>query len=84
MYPAFDVVARLQEEKGAVRSIHFALEAEKIHEAMYTEAKGSIAAGKDIKSAAVYVCPVCGHTVIGEAPDKCPICGVPKDKYREF
>jgi len=84
MYPAFDAVARLQEEKGAVRSIHFALEAEKIHEAMYTEAKGSIAAGKDIKSAAVYVCPVCGHTVNGEAPDKCPICGVPRDKYREF
>ncbi len=84
MYPAFDAVARLQEEKGAVRSIHFALEAEKIHEAMYTEAKGSVATGQDIKAAAVYVCPVCGHTVIGEAPDKCPICGVPKDKYREF
>ena len=84
MYPAFDAVARLQEEKGAVRSIHFALEAEKIHEAMYTEAKGSVATGQDIKAAAVYVCPVCGHTVIGEAPDKCPICGVPRDKYREF
>jgi len=84
MYPAFDAVARLQEEKGAVRSIHFALEAEKIHEAMYTGAGVSIAAGKDIESAAVYVCPVCGHTVIGEAPDKCPICGVPRDKYREF
>jgi rubrerythrin len=84
MYPAFDAVARLQEEKGAVRSIHFALEAEKIHEAMYTEAKELVAAGKDINSAPVFICPVCGHTVIGEAPDKCPICGVPKDKYREF
>ena len=84
MYPAFDAVARLQEEKGAVRSIHYAIEAEKIHEAMYTVARESVEAGKDIKSAPVYVCPVCGHTVIGEAPAKCPICGVPKDKYREF
>ncbi len=84
MYPAFDAVARLQEEKGAIRSIHYALEAEKIHEAMYTGARESVVAGKDIKSAPVFVCPVCGHTVIGEAPDKCPICGVPKDKYREF
>ncbi|UCH64154.1 MAG: rubrerythrin family protein [Fidelibacterota bacterium] len=84
MYPAFDAVAHLQVEKGAVRSIHYALEAEKIHEAMYTEAGESIAAGKDIRSAAVYICPVCGHTVIGEAPDKCPICSLPKDKYREF
>lgn len=84
MYPAFDAVARLQEEKGAIRSIHYALEAEKIHEAMYTGARESVVAGEDIKSAPVFVCPVCGHTVIGEAPDKCPICGVPKDKYREF
>lgn len=84
MYPAFDAVARLQEEKGAIRSIHYALEAEKIHETMYTEARESVVAGKDIKSAPVFVCPVCGHTVIGEAPDKCPICGVAKDKYREF
>ena len=84
MYPAFDAVARLQEEKGAIRSLHYALEAEKIHEAMYTEARGSVATGKDIKSAPVFVCPVCGHTVIGEAPDKCPICGLPRDKYRDF
>ncbi len=84
MYPAFDAVARLQEEKGAIRSIHYALEAEKIHEAMYTGARESVGAGEDIKSAPVFVCPVCGHTVIGEAPEKCPICGVPKDKYREF
>ena len=84
MYPAFDAVARLQEEKGAIRSIHFAVEAEKIHEAMYTDTRKSVEAGKDIKAAPVFVCPVCGHTVIGEAPDKCPICGVPKDRYREF
>ncbi len=84
MYPAFDAVAKLQGEKGAVRSIHYALEAEKIHEVMYGEAKESVAAGKDIESAPVYVCPVCGHTVIGQAPDKCPVCGLPKKKYHEF
>lgn len=84
MYPAFAAVAKLQQEKGAIRSIHHALEAEKIHEAMYREAKESVVAGKDIASAPVFVCPVCGHTAIGEAPDKCPICGTPKNKYREF
>lgn len=84
MYPAFDAVARLQEEKGASRSIHYALEAEKIHEAMYGEARESVAAGKDIQIEEVHICPVCGHTVIGEAPEKCPVCGLPKDKYRKF
>ncbi len=84
MYPAFDAVARLQGEKGATRSIHYALEAEKIHEAMYGEAKAQVAAGQDIPAARVYVCPVCGHTVIGEPPDKCPVCGLAKEKYVEF
>jgi rubrerythrin len=84
MYPAFDAVAKLQQEKGAIRSIHYALEAEKIHELMYGEAKTSVEATNDIPSAPVFVCPVCGHTVIGEAPDKCPVCGLPHDRYREF
>ena len=84
MYPAFNAVARLQDEKGAMRSIHYALEAEKIHEAMYGEAKNMVASGSDIQAAPVFVCPVCGHTVIGEAPDKCPVCGTSKDKYHKF
>ncbi len=24
------------------------------------------------------VCPVCGHTVIGDVPDKCPVCAAPE------
>ncbi|MBU0511185.1 MAG: rubrerythrin family protein [Chloroflexi bacterium] len=84
MYPAFDAVAKLQEEKKAIRSFHYAKEAEIIHEEMYSDAKAKVEAGEDIESAPVYVCPVCGHTAIGEAPDKCPICGLPKEKYKEF
>lgn len=84
MYPAFDAVARLQNEKAAIKSIHFAIEAEKIHEVMYATAKKSVSKGKDIKPVKVYVCPVCGHTVFDEAPDTCPICKVAKDAYIEF
>jgi rubrerythrin len=84
MYPAFDAVARLQKEKAAIKSIHFAIEAEKIHEVMYKNAKSSVDKGKDINSVSVYVCSVCGHTVFGEAPDTCPICSVKKEKYLKF
>ncbi|MCD4739471.1 MAG: rubrerythrin family protein [Anaerolineae bacterium] len=84
MYPAFEAVAKLQAEKGALRSIHFALEAEKIHEKMYAEAGESVKTGSDIGANSVHVCPVCGHTVIGEAPEKCPVCGAPQEKYVEF
>jgi rubrerythrin len=84
MYPAFRAVAQLEEEKGALRSIHFALEAEKIHEAIYNEAKLLAATGNDVESAPVFICPVCGHTALKEAPDRCPVCGLPKAKYRQF
>jgi rubrerythrin len=84
MYPAFDSVARLQGEKGAMLSIHYALEAEKIHEAMYAEAKHLVEAGKDRPAAAVYICPTCGFTVIGEPPEKCPVSKTPSEKFLKF
>jgi rubrerythrin len=84
MYPAYDAVAKLQDEKGAHISIHYALEAEKIHEAMYEEAKKLVKSGQDIAGNAVYICPVCGFTVIGEPPDKCPVSGTPKEKFKKF
>ncbi len=84
MYPAYDSVAKLQSEKEAIRSIHFAVEAEKIHAAMYTEAKQAVKEGRDVNMDHIYICPVCGYTVEGDAPDTCPVCGVAKEKFIEF
>lgn len=84
MYPAYDAVAQLQEEKGAIRSIHFALEAEKGHEELYGAALKAVKGGSDIEATSVYVCPVCGHTHIGEPAERCPICNVPPEKYVAF
>ena len=84
MYPAYDAVAKLQGESGATRSIHYAIEAEKIHADMYKSAKAETDAGKDAEIGNVYICPVCGYTAEGEAPDKCPVCGAPREKFVEF
>lgn len=84
MYPAYDAVAKLQEEKGAVRSVHYAIEAEKIHSAMYTQARQTVKAGKDIDIGELYICPVCGYTHEDEPPDACPVCGVSRDKFLKF
>ncbi|HAI52947.1 MAG: rubrerythrin family protein [Limnochordia bacterium] len=85
MYPAFKVVAELQQEKGAVRSTHYALEAEKIHADMYGQAKKTVQEKKiDIELGTVYVCDVCGWTHEGDAPEKCPICQAPKSQIRAF
>lgn len=85
MYPVFNAVAKFQSEKEAERSTHYALEAEKIHREIYKKAKELDASGNDFNGDTVYICPVCGHTHAGpEAPDKCPVCGCPKDKYIKF
>jgi len=84
MYPAYKAVAELQKEKKAIQSMHYALEAEKIHASMYTDAKKKVKAGKDLSIGDVNICPVCGHTVIDDAPDKCPVCGVSGKKFRRF
>ena len=84
MYPAFQAVAQLQNEKGAQRSIRYALEAEKIHASMYQIAKQAAEEGKDAKLGAVHICEVCGYTVEGDAPEACPICGTPRERFRKF
>lgn len=84
MYPAFISVAELQKEEGAKRAFHFAIEAEKIHAQLYRQAKEAAEKGEDVKLDKIYICPVCGHTVVGTPPERCPICGAPREKYREF
>ena len=85
MYPAYDAIAELQGEEGAKRSIHFALEAEKIHYHLYSSAKEEVEKGKDMDISDIYICPVCGYTYVGDnPPEKCPVCGLPKDKFAKF
>lgn len=84
MYPVYLNAAEFQNEKGAQRSFHYALEAEKIHVDLFTQAQNAAKEGKDIGLTSVYICPVCGHTVLDEAPDKCPVCGAKKEMYKKF
>ncbi|MFQ5886746.1 MAG: rubredoxin-like domain-containing protein [Anaerolineae bacterium] len=51
---------------------------------MYTKAKEAAEAGKDIEIGAVYICSVCGHTVEGEPPERCPVCNARREKYVKF
>jgi rubrerythrin len=84
MYPAYQAVADLQGEKGALRSTTWAWEAEKIHAALYGNAKAVTEKGKDLDIGDIYICQTCGHTVVGEPPEKCPICGAKRENYRNF
>lgn len=84
MYPVYLSAAQFQCEKGAERSFHYALEAEKIHARLFKQAQDAAKENKDIELKAVYICPVCGHTVLNEAPERCPVCGAKKELYKKF
>jgi rubrerythrin len=84
MYPDFLKEAEAEGNKKAARSFKYALEVEKVHFGLFSEALEKLQAGGDLAGAAVWICPVCGNTVIGSVPDKCEVCGVPGDKFVEI
>jgi rubrerythrin len=83
MYPKFLVEAKAEGNNAAVKSFEFAMAAEKVHFGLYQQALDMVKAGKDLSDATIYLCPICGNVEIGVAPDKCPICGAPKDKFSQ-
>ena len=83
MYPNFVAEAEKEGNKAALVSFKYAMAVEQIHHGLYTEALKTFKTGRDLNTAPIYICPVCGNTVIGSIPDKCEICGVPKDKFVE-
>jgi len=84
MYAAYLAVADEQGEKGARRSMTYAMEAEKIHADMYGDAVQAARAGRDIDIGTVYICPTCGFTHIGPPPERCPVCNMKSERFRAF
>jgi rubrerythrin len=84
MYPTFISMAQEEQEKGAETMTKWALEAEKVHAGLYKKAKEAVDNGEDMEFQPIHVCQVCGFTVEGEAPDMCPLCGSPKEKFSRF
>lgn len=83
MYPPMIATAKEEGAADAVRSFSWANEAEKEHAALYSVALEQLeAGGKFNLPAEYYICPLCGDTFAAEkAPEKCPLCNVPKSKY---
>jgi rubrerythrin len=84
MYPAYITVAEAQGEERAVRTMHRAMEAEKVHNALFVRAKADVEAGGDARIGVIHVCDNCGWTLEGDAPDTCPICGAAKEMFIAF
>ncbi len=78
MYPEMIAKAREEGLKQAEISFDYANQVEKIHAALYEKALANLGKNEEVD---YYVCSVCGNTVEGQPPEKCPICGVPASKF---
>lgn len=80
MYPPMMEQAEAEGNRKAHRAFRLANEVEKIHAGLYAEALDVL--GKEvIEEYGYYVCPVCGYLHARTAPDRCPVCGTPGERF---
>ena len=84
MYPAYFEVAGMQNEVESQISFHCSVEVEQIHATLFQKAKESISGNKDIILGEIHICTNCGFTLEGEPPASCPVCGIPKERFKTF
>ena len=81
MYPEYLAEAKSEGNKQAVWSFDVANKVEQIHANLFSKAIEALKTEEKPRAVDYFVCGVCGNTVEGEAPEKCPVCGVPKAKF---
>lgn len=81
MYPSFIEEAKKEGEKQAAWSFDVANKVEMIHKQLYEKALENLGENEEVD---YYVCNWCGNTVENEPPEKCPICGAPKEEFKKI
>ena len=83
MYPEFLKQAEAEGNKPAGFSFRNSLAVEEVHHRLFSRALEAVKSGCDASATRFFVCSVCGSMAEGEAPETCPVCGVPRDRYIE-
>jgi rubrerythrin len=81
MYPPMITAAQTEGHKDAERTFNFANEVEKVHARLFQKALETMEAKQLVD---IFVCPVCGYTVEGEAPENCPVCKAVKKLFKRI
>ena len=79
VYPDFIKDAEEEGEKAAAIAFSHARDAESYHAKLYERAIYNVIKEK---VSAYHVCQVCGYVTDKNIPDKCPVCGAPKEKFK--
>jgi len=79
-YPAFIQTAEEDGNKAAVVAFSQARDAEDYHAKLY---KNAIEHMLDERETTYYVCGVCGYVADGQAPEHCPVCEAPRERFEK-
>ena len=82
MYPEMIQHATDEGQAEAVRSVTYALNAERQHAVLYHVALENLGRGSTVFS--YYVCPTCGATYANTAPSSCLTCGTLASRFKRF
>ena len=83
MYPKFVSQAQAEGNKPAEISFRNAMAVEEVHHGLYADALNAVKEGKDMPESRIFVCQVCGNTILGEPAGPCEICGAPANRFSE-
>lgn len=81
LLPKYEDLAKEEKNPGAASLFQIFEQACTVHAKVFNEALKSVQAGKDLEKLPIYVCPVCGNTVIGRVPENCSICGASSSMF---
>ncbi len=80
-YPDFIKTAESEGNQAVATIFGYHRDVERGHAKLYEKALDRL---MDPQGVDYYVCSVCGYVSVGSAPDQCPICNAPKDKFRRI
>jgi rubrerythrin len=81
MYPAMVKDAEADGNAAVAKSFDLALRAEARHAKLYRETLDAVRLGRDLESAEVFLCTVCGNLELKQPTTNCEICGATPDKF---
>jgi rubrerythrin len=79
-YPEFIKAANEEGNNAVAKVFTYSRDVEAGHAKLYKKALERMIQETETD---YYVCGVCGYVSDGELPDECPICGAPRDKFRQ-
>jgi rubrerythrin len=81
MYPPMVEQAKAEGHKGKTM-LGWANQVEQVHAKLFAAALEAMKGGQDLGAdLAIYLCPACGNLEFGKPEGKCPVCGLPGDKF---